>query len=116
MRLVMVKDGLNATVRSLELVTLVAFCLLAIGALACGPSQQPTKEVSGVVLEVQAASLTDLESLALRDQSGVTWRFEARGYRGESPSHLRVHMVQGLSVTVKYHEEQGSLIIDELTD
>jgi hypothetical protein len=99
-----------------ELATLVAVCVLAFGALACGPSQTPAKEVRGVVLEVQATSLTDLGSLVVRDQSGVTWRFEARGYRGESPSHLRVHMVQGLTVTVKYHEEQGSLVIDEITD
>ena len=96
--------------------TLLAVCVLAIGALACGPSQRPTKEVTGAVLEVQATSLTDLESMAVRDESGVTWRFEARGYRRESPSHLRVHMVQGLLVTVRYHEEQGSLVIDEITD
>ena len=106
----------GVAVPRLKLATRVAICLLAIGALACGPSQEPTKEVRGVILEVQATSLTDLGSLVVRDQSGATWSFEGRGYRGVSPSHLREHMVQGLAVTVRYHEEQGSLVIDAITD
>ena len=71
---------------------------------------------SGVVLEIEAASLLELTALDVLDESGRRWHFVAGGYKGFPPSHLREHMLQGLPVSVRYHKSSGTLVIDEVTD
>ena len=87
---------------------------------ACGsdeaPSPNATETVRGVVVEVEAASLLELESLIVLDDAGKEWTFVARGYRGFTPSHLNEHRVLGDSIAVNFHRENATLVIDDITD
>ena len=96
----------------------LAVGLLAGVALACGAEDGPgtAASVSGVVLDMSAQSLVQIESLTLQDEAGAAWDFVGGGYKGVSPSHLRQHMVQGLPISVSFHEEGGVLVIDEIGD
>ena len=79
------------------------------------PSQTP---VTGLIQQVEPRSLLQIGSLTVVDSSGKEWVFEGgqRAPAGFSPSHLRDHMLSGLTVTVTYHREDGSLVIDDITD
>ena len=98
--------------------------LLISAALNCGDGSSrgdPTEDyesVRGLVLDLGAKSLLELESLTIEDESGTRWTFAARGKRLAefTPSHVREHMVQGLQVTVIFHRQDGELIIDNITD
>ena len=96
--------------------------LLAALVVACGDgtaSESPPAaqfEVTGVVLDVAAASLALIETFSVQDDGGARWDFRAEGYRGWLPSHVRDHMVQGAPITVTYHEEDGVLMVDEIED
>lgn len=79
-------------------------------------SEPDNKWTTGVVLEIEAASLLELTALDVLDESGRRWHFVAGGYKGFPPSHLREHMLQGLPVSVRYHESSGTLVMDEVTD
>ena len=76
------------------------------------------ERVGGLIQDVQAKSLLELQSLTLRDDNGETLRFEANGkiLTGFPPSHLREHMVLGLRVTVVFHREGNALILDDVID
>ena len=91
--------------------------LLAALAMACGNGPAAAQsEVTGVVLDVTAASLALIETFSVLDDGGATWNFRAGDYRGWLPSHVRDHMVQGTPITVTYHEEDGVLMVDEIED
>jgi hypothetical protein len=96
--------------------------MLGIWAGACGSETQPGTpsaeqlEVTGIVLDVAAGSLTQIETLSVQDDTGVKWDFEAEDYKGWLPSHVRDHMVQGSPIIVTYHEEAGLLVVDEIED
>ena len=88
--------------------------LLTLG--ACGSQ---SGAVRGHVVDVQSESLLELKSAEIMDGDGKRWRFEARGLSDPAdftPSHLREHMVLGEPVTVKYHSEDGVLVIDDISD
>lgn len=93
---------------------------MAMAAGACSSGEQKpatkTESVRGQVVEVEAASIVELASLAVRDEEGTTWSFAGNRYRGVGPSHLREHMLQGLAVTVVFHVEDDVRLIDEITD
>ena len=82
------------------------------------PQPEDGETVRGLVYEVSASSLLDLDFLVLEDDAGVTWRFEARGkrYVQFTPSHIRHHMVLGSPLTVTFHREDGHLIADRIED
>jgi hypothetical protein len=96
--------------------------LLTFWAAACGNDTAPQSppaaqsEVTGVVLDVTAASLALIETFSVQDAGGATWNFRAEGYKGWLPSHVRDHMVQGAPITVTYHEEAGVLMVDKIED
>ena len=99
---------------------LVVLSVLALA--ACGDDRGPTSQasaaeiVTGFVTDVEAGSIVELDSLEVEDAEGVVWHFVARGFKGLTPSHLRDHMVQGLPVSVTYHKENGTLVIEEIAD
>ena len=76
------------------------------------------QSVRGLIRDVEARSLLELESLTVEGQRGRVWRFEARGEKLPelTPSHLREHMVLGQPVTVTFHQEDGVLVLDAITD
>ena len=65
---------------------------------------------------MEAQSLAELVSVDVEDAQGVMWHFVAGGFKGFTPSHLREHMVQGAPVSVRYRKENGTLVIEEITD
>ena len=96
-----------------------AYCVLGLGLWACGgeSAEDPgAGSVRGSIDLVEARSLLEVSVLEITDEHGSRWRFEARGFDGFSPSHLREHRLQGLPVTVTYHTEDGVRLIDEITD
>ena len=98
---------------------LLTWAVLAAAAMACGGErdQRDSSEiVTGMIVEVEARSMVDLDSLTVRDAGGTTWRFVAREVRGFTPSHLNEHRVLGQAVTVSFHRENGELIVETITD
>ena len=79
-------------------------------------SSQETEIVRGLVLEVNAKSLLDIESLTIVDSVGNTWNFNARQFRGFTPSHLNEHRILGDPITVTFHRIEGDLVIEEIMD
>ena len=104
----------------LRLVTLVFMSVLLACAAGSGDNTAAggTDTVRGLIVEVNAGSLLELDSLTVEDSSGNRWRFEALGKRFAefTPSHLREHMVLGRPVTVTFHRENSSLVLDDITD
>jgi hypothetical protein len=83
--------------------------------VACG-SGDGDGSVVGQVTNVVSSSVTALAELELVDADGVVWQFEARGFVGQTPSHLEEHAAMGQSIRVEYFEEDGQLIISAITD
>ena len=115
-------DRPGGRVNAARLLSLIV-CVALLGQMACGGSAAEvggtgaSGSVRGAVADVKSASLTRLSSIDVKDENGTGWHFEAGDdYKGLSPSHLREHMLQGLPVTVVYHEENAALIIDDVTD
>ena len=92
--------------------TLVAVALLLVLG-ACGDG---VKKVQGLVVDVQSGSITDLDSVTVRDESGKLWTFKAEGSLSFSPSHLREHQAFAWPVTVFYEETPEGLLANGITD
>ena len=97
-----------------------ALIVLAVAALAltlAGCSGQPREQVRGHVVDVVVRNFTEVESLRIRDDAGRVWDFKgAEGFIGFTPSHVKEHQVQGLSVLVSYVREGDSLVAVHLAD
>ena len=89
-------------------------------ALGCGgspPTAQPGGQVRGFVVEVVGSSITDLDTLRVRDQAGDIWTFTGDDSNvGLSPSHLREHQLLGETVLVTYTNRGGTLVAVDITD
>ena len=99
-----------------------AALVLALALLSgCGGQTEATPEsglqVKGLVAAVEGRSITELESLEIRDETGKNWTFTAgAGFVGFTPSHLREHQLQGHPVTVTYAAEGDTLVAVNITD
>ena len=71
-----------------------------------------TSTVIGLVAEVEAKSVLELCSLAVRDASGQRWILGPTDF---TPSHLKQHMLLGEPVSVTLHDDSG-LVSDEIAD
>ena len=95
----------------------VRIALLAVALLlvlgACGGG---VKKVQGLVVDVQSSSITDLDSVTVRDESGKLWAFKSGSSVSFSPSHLREHQVFAWPVTVFYEETPEGLLANNITD
>lgn len=100
------------------------FFLLAVATLGCRTSDlaatatatQPTP-VTGAVVAAEGTSLTDLQSLEVRDASGRVWRFVGHGFVGQTPSHLKQHIITGIPVIVTYEKQgDGTLVATRVED
>ena len=87
--------------------------VLALVAVGCsGPDQ-----VRGQVVNVVGRSINEVESLRIRDDAGRIWDFTgAQGFIGFTPSHVKEHQLQGLSVLVSYVREGDALVAVHLAD
>ena len=111
-----------------------ALALVLVTALAAGCAGEPDsttaadggQTVRGRIVDLNARSLLEVESLTIRDESGATNILEAGDEAGDeadgvelgrfTPSHLREHMVTGQVVEVRYHDEGGRLVLDAISD
>ena len=110
----------NDTRRLVTIAALVSMMLLTVAAACEGESRRMgvESEVRGMVQAVEPRSLLDIESLTVVDDEGVVWVFQGgpRTLAGFTPSHLREHMLLGEPVSVFYHAEGETLVIDDITD
>jgi hypothetical protein len=103
---------------SVSIVALLVALFVVVGcSTKSDEDTKDTQKVSGLITDVKASSLLELESIEVLDDEGVQWRFQAsRGgltsdIHGFTPSHLREHMVQGARIVVTYVKDGGVLII-----
>ena len=115
--------GLPGSFRRIELPWLTLVLMVAITlTFACGGSSasdsvQPAGQVRGVVVEVVGRSITEIETLRIRDDTGNLWTFDAgEGFIGFSPSHLREHQVLGETVLVTYESLDGRFVAVDISD
>ena len=88
------------------------FFLAIVVVMACGQpgsglTGEGSREVEGMVVEVVARNLEELETLRIRDSGGTIWTFTTEGYVGITPAHLREHQLFGDAVTITYQEKDG---------
>jgi hypothetical protein len=87
--------------------------LLLIGNLSCGGERMDIidvslVEVSGLVTEFKARSLTEIDSLSLETMEGQIYNFKVGKNLGKfTPSHIRQHMVHGDLVEISYFRRDG---------
>jgi hypothetical protein len=90
--------------------------------IACSPSAPPASTLRGVLLQVVAPSLTQVDSFSVRDDSGQVWDFRAAADFNAgathvmTPGHMRQHMALGDPVTITYRAEGATLIALSATD
>lgn len=101
------------TVKTLAPFVIMGAVLLLVSA-GCGSGGD--KQVTGLVLEAVERSLTEIESLRLRDEDGRVWEFSTRGPVGTSAAHLRQHQVGGDRVKVTYVVEDGRFLALDVVD
>ena len=95
--------------------------LVLAGATACGepePSAFETGEmrIRGMVLEVVARNISEVETLRLLGEDDREYHFTSEGFVGFSPSHLREHQLFGQPVIVSYVQKGGQLVAVAITD
>ncbi len=78
---------------------------------------QTTGTVTGTVVTAEGSGVTDLQSLEVRDAGGKVWSFAASGFVGETPSHLKQHMITRVPIVVTYERQQdGTLLATRVED
>jgi ABC-type metal ion transport system substrate-binding protein len=99
---------------SLVLIALVAFTAFE----ACGSdAAEGSQEATGIVLAVDARSLTDVRSFTLKTQDEtLEIRIDPHADYSFPPSHLRNHALSGQPVRVELDERGGDLYATEMED
>ena len=93
-----------------------------MSAITCSPSAPPASTLRGVLLQVAAPSLTQVDSFSVRDDAGQVWDFRAAADFNAgathvmTPGHMRQHMALGDPVTITYRAEGATLIALSATD
>ena len=88
--------------------------------VACNGNEQPSNgqelSIRGMVLEVHARNISEIESFKLAGEDGSEYYFTSNAFIGFTPSHLLEHQALGEPVSVKYIDNHGVLLALELTD
>tara|TARA_B100000315_G_scaffold64952_1_gene58967 strand:+ start:5592 stop:6050 length:459 start_codon:yes stop_codon:yes gene_type:complete len=98
-----------------------ALVLVLVLLSGCGGGTEATPEgggeVRGLLVAVEGRNLTELESLAIRDEAGKIWTFTSgAGFVGFTPSHLREHQLLGQPVVVTYVADGDTLVAVDIAD
>ena len=95
---------------------LLAFMLAgAFFLVACGGGGS-LGTVQGFVTAVQAWSITEIESLSVRDDAGKTWMFTTEGPLEPFPAHLNDHMLNKQQVRVVYEKQEAGFVAVSILD
>jgi hypothetical protein len=96
---------------------LIWFAALMVCVLpACGGNEQPS-ELSGVILKVNATSITDVESFTLKSgDERHRILIDASADYGFPLSHLQEHVLSGDPVDVELEERDGQLYAQSIVD
>ena len=96
--------------------------LLVIGNLSCGGdrvgiSDVSLVEVSGLIIDFEARSLTDIDHLTIETEVGQIYELNVGRNLGEfTPSHIRQHMVHGELVEISYFRRDGEYWLRNIRD
>lgn len=94
-----------------------AFALVAsVAVVALGPR---TSSATGVVIAVDAASLTDVRSFTLRMAGGETLVFSLASLENGvefPPGHLAEHIGSAEPIVITYREDGGTLMALRISD
>ena len=96
--------------------------LLVIGNLSCGGdgigiSDVSIVEVSGLIIDFEARSLTDIDHLTIETAVGQIYELNVGRNLGEfTPSHIRQHMVHGELVEISYFRRDGEYWLRNIQD
>jgi hypothetical protein len=94
--------------------------LVAIAAILANTLGQPTRQTeTGVVIAVDATSLTDVRGFTIRTADGQTFDFrlgELENGTEFPPGHLGEHIATAVPVLVTYREENGERVVVRLED
>lgn len=117
--------------RRIALASVFAIALALAGCSAApspspsvGPSPtsvlgRPESPVVGVVLEVNASSLSDVAAFTLRADDGRSWEFELGPLENATefpPAHLHEHQVTSTPVRVFFRSEPSRLVAFRIED
>ena len=107
---------------SLAQVLLVTTVMLIAPAFACGDGGGGERSAVGLIVDLQVASLAEIESFTLRTNDGRTLEFRPAPDASSDPTvglfpgHLRTHAVLGDQVEVFYRNEDGALLAMRIED
>ena len=98
----------------------VLVALLALAAIALAVLLAPrTGTATGVVVAVEATSITDVTAFTIRGADGQTHRFALGSLENGvefPPGHLQEHIISGVPVIVTYREDGGVAMAIRLAD
>jgi len=110
-----VSNRRTAVVGAGLVVALVAILAIVVTLL----NQPPRQTETGVVIAVDAASLTDVRGFTIRTAGGQTVVFrlgELENGTEFPPGHLGEHIATAVPVLVTYREENGERVVVRLDD
>jgi hypothetical protein len=101
----------------------LAVLISALIAAGCGPDLTSTPSadspVEGVVISVDAASLTDIRGFTIRTSAGQTLAFKLGDLENAtqfSPSHLKEHQATSVPIRVWFQVVNGDRVAYRLED
>jgi hypothetical protein len=86
---------------------------------ASAPSGPPESPIEGVVLEVNASSLSEVSTFTLRADDGRSWEFEVGPLENATefpPAHLHEHQASSTPVRVFFRSEPSRLVAYRIED
>ncbi len=108
------KVALISQLNSRAVVLVIAIAVSLVVACSSGGGSGPS--VTGEVIDVEARSLTEFDTVTIIDSDGKTWEFTGGAFSGFTPSHLREHQALGDPVKIWYVEEGDVLRVTRIED
>ena len=113
--------GVSAAAAVTLAVAVVVLSVLPSGVCGCSSfAPDPTNEPkAGVVIAVDASSLTDVRGFTIRTSGGSTYEFKLGALENATsfpPGHLREHMATSEPIRVWYRMEDGSPVAYRIED
>ena len=97
----------------------IVLTALVVGGRDRVPSSSPASPLEGIVVAVDAASLTDVRGFTLRISGGTTFQFKLGALENPTafpPGHLAAHQATSSPVRVYFVEQDGARVVYRLED